>query len=69
MVTYMQEVDAWLNELLAVQGNESEASWFARVKPAIRARLLESYRNGQKACPKCKGPKGSYPRSKGRQES
>jgi hypothetical protein len=63
-MTYMQEVDAWLNELLSVQGEESEAKWFARVKPAIRARLLESYRNGQKACPTCKPAKGSFLRRK-----
>jgi len=52
-MTYMQEVDAWLNQLLSMQEDETDEAWFARVKPEIRKRLLESYRNGQKACPNC----------------
>ncbi|PYS25911.1 MAG: hypothetical protein DMF72_00200 [Acidobacteria bacterium] len=68
MVTYMQAIDAWLNELLAVQGVENEAQWFARVKPEIRAKLLESYRNGQKACPKCSPPKPRYAGKKARHQ-
>ena len=60
-MNYMQEIDTWLTQLLAAQGpletrgkaGESEEQWLARVKPEIKARILESYRNGQKACPVC----------------
>jgi len=62
----MQEVDAWLNELLAVHDAETDEQWFARVKPQIRARLLESYRNGQKACPVCHPRNTDKPASKRR---
>jgi len=51
-MSYMQEVDAWLTQVLTtLESGESEAHWLERVKPQIKAKLLESYRNGQKAGP------------------
>ena len=50
---YFEEIDAWLTTLL--EGPEEEESgdeWFARAKSAIKDKILESYRNGQKAGPK-----------------
>jgi hypothetical protein len=43
--SYMQEVDEWLTDLL--EGAPQEV--LARVKPEIKQKLLESYRNGQAA--------------------
>ncbi len=50
-MTYLQQVDAWLIELLESlePGVEIDAA-----KEAIRGKILESFRNGQRACPKCK---------------
>lgn len=47
-MSYFQEVDAWLNELLKPlpvfpEGEEE------RFRAEIKKKLLESYRNGQKA--------------------
>ena len=62
-MSYMQEADAWLDEVLEpADPGESEERWKARVKDAIKARLLESYRNGQRDCPKCspRPPRGKH---------
>lgn len=47
---YFEEIDAWLAELLggALIGEDDE-QWFNRVSEEIKDKLLESYRNGQKA--------------------
>ena len=52
-MSYMQEADAWLEQVLepSVPG-ETEQVWKARTKESIKRKLLESYRNGQKAGPK-----------------
>jgi hypothetical protein len=53
-MSYMQEIDTWLTQvLMTVEQGESEEQWLARVKPQLKAKLLESYRNGQRDCPKC----------------
>jgi hypothetical protein len=44
---YMQEVDGWLEGLL--QDFVIEETTFDNLKRAIREKILESYRNGQKA--------------------
>ena len=49
--SYMQEADAWLTDVLAFQGAESDEHWLTRVKTEIKQKLLESYRNGQAAGP------------------
>jgi hypothetical protein len=49
-MSYMQEIEAWLDGLLVSFLESKDAAGFKR---AIKLRLLESYRNGQQACPKC----------------
>jgi hypothetical protein len=53
-MSYFEEIDAWLRTALfpadaAEEGDED--LWFARVSKEIKAKILESYRNGQKAGP------------------
>ncbi len=49
-LSYMQEADVWLTEQL----NSLEPSGqIDAVKQALKDRLLESFRNGQRMCPKC----------------
>ena len=54
----MQETDAWLEELILTiptikdddeNGEEIFDGWLANVKKQIKDRILESYKNGQKA--------------------
>lgn len=53
-MNYMQEVDAWLTEILTDPSFEQPSpETIEDAKRQIKAKLLESYRNGQKACPKC----------------
>lgn len=48
----MEELDAWLTAiLLAGEDGEIEEQWLARVKKQLKDKILESYRNGQKAGP------------------
>ena len=51
-MNYMQEVDRWLCKLVPAL-EDAEA-----VRREIKDKILESYRNGQKACPKCRGKSG-----------
>jgi hypothetical protein len=46
-MTYMQEVDNWLNEIL----KHLPIDCLDEAKQAIKDRIYESYRNGQKAYP------------------
>jgi hypothetical protein len=46
-MTYFQELDAWLGQTLPPRDDESEVDWFERVTKAVKAKVLESYRNGQ----------------------
>jgi len=50
-MNYMQEVDAWLTEILRtpLEFDETKEHWMMRVKEPIKAKILESYRNGQKS--------------------
>ena len=60
-MNYMQEADAWLTEILTDPSFEQPSpETLENAKRQIKQKLLESYRNGQKACPKCN------PRSKAR---
>ena len=54
---YMQDVDRWLEELLQ---DFVEGKTFDDLKRAIREKILESYRNGEKAgqSPASQKPKG-----------
>ena len=51
IMSYMQETDDWLTAILAAgpEDNEPEEEWFKRIKKQIKDRILESYKNGQKA--------------------
>ena len=58
-MSYMQEADAWLEQVLEpTDPTESEERWKARTKEVIKAKLLESYRNGQRDCPRCNPRRG-----------
>jgi hypothetical protein len=47
---YFAQIDAWLDAvLLNGEEGESHEAWFERVKSAVKEKLLDSYRNGQKA--------------------
>ena len=50
-MSYLNQTDVWLEELLKSlePGVEIDA-----VKDALLVKIVESYRNGQRACPKCK---------------
>ena len=50
-MSYFTEIEAWLTDILIFDDevDASEEEWFVRVKSQIKAKLLESYRNGQKA--------------------
>ena len=49
-MSYFQELDAWLTAVLLVTDDDrTEEEWFARVKKQLKDKMLESYRNGQKA--------------------
>jgi len=51
-MSYFEEIDAWLSALfVGGEEDEDEEQWFSRVKREIKAKILESYRNGQKAGP------------------
>ncbi len=43
------QVDAWRPATLPPKETETEEEWFERIKKQIKAKILESYRNGQKA--------------------
>jgi hypothetical protein len=46
---YFEELDAWLSAVLLAEEEEGEEEWFTRVKKQLKEKILESYRNGQKA--------------------
>ena len=73
-MTFFEEIDAWLSEVLMdVRPGESEQDWLNRVKPLIKDKILDSYRNGQKAGPtprpafRARESQGGYSRKPSRQ--
>ena len=65
-MNYMQQIDALLEELLLgeeAQPGETPKEHIARVKKAIKDKVLESYRNGQRDCPKCNPKHAAKPRA------
>lgn len=50
-MSYFEEIEDWLSELFLSGEEDDEEAYFARVKREIKAKILESYRNGQKAGP------------------
>lgn len=54
----MEELDAWLTSILiAREDGEDDEQWLARVKKQLKDKILQSYRNGQKAGPNPKPAK------------
>ena len=54
-MSYHTEIEDWLDELLTRRPDEIDDQGFARVLAGVKAKLLESYRNGQKAGPRPSG--------------
>ena len=48
-MTYMRQADEWLDGKL----QKLDTAERAELKTEIKAKLLESFRNGQKFCPTC----------------
>jgi len=46
---YMQEIDRWFDELVQHGDQESDAEYLKRVRTGVKAKLIESYRNGKRA--------------------
>lgn len=62
-MNYMQETDAWVTAvLIGAEDGESEEQWLARVKKQVKDKVLESYRNGQRDCPRCNPKPHPQPR-------
>jgi hypothetical protein len=59
-MTYFQDLDAWLTAVLLADEDKDEEAWFTRVKKELKDKILESYRNGQKAG---LAPKAPYKKS------
>lgn len=52
-MSYFSEIDAWLDGvLLGGEEGETAEKWIERVKKDVKDKILESYRNGQKAGPR-----------------
>lgn len=49
-MSYFSELDAWLNELFEQLATDEDV---ASGKELIKQKVLDSFRNGQRACPKC----------------
>jgi hypothetical protein len=58
-ISYMQQADAWLDQLLHSLEPSVDIS---DAKRAIKDKLLESYRNGQQAGPSIARPRVGAPR-------
>jgi len=64
-MAYMQELDAWLDGLFTELADQNIS--FAETKKAIREKVLESYRNGQKAEEESPAPKPAKGRGEKKQ--
>jgi hypothetical protein len=45
---YMETVDKWFDELMQRGDQEDDAAFFKRVRNGVKAKLIESYRNGKR---------------------
>lgn len=45
---YMSEVDAWFDELVTRGQGETDDAFWKRVRNGVKARLIDSYKNGQR---------------------
>lgn len=48
-VKYMQEVEAWFHTLIVRGDQENDVDYWARILKAVKTRLVESYRSGQRS--------------------
>jgi hypothetical protein len=46
---YMQQVDEWFDKLITRADGESDATYWKRLRTAVKSKLIESYRNGKAA--------------------
>lgn len=51
-VRYMQEVDKWFDGLMLRANNETDEAYWKRTRNGVKAKLLESYKNGKAAAQK-----------------
>jgi hypothetical protein len=45
---YMADVDAWFDELFKRRNNEPDVDFWKRTRNGVKARLIESFRNGKR---------------------
>jgi hypothetical protein len=45
---YMADVDAWFDELFNRRGDEPDADFWKRTRNGVKAKLIESFRNGKR---------------------
>ena len=45
---YMADVDAWFDELFKRRDNETDVDFWKRTRNGVKARLIESFRNGKR---------------------
>jgi len=45
----MQEIDRWFDELMQQGDQERDEDYLTRVRKGVKAKLIESYRNGKRA--------------------
>ena len=47
-VKYMAAIDEWFDELVTIQDGEQNEEYWTRIRKAVKTKLVESYRAGQK---------------------
>jgi hypothetical protein len=60
-MSYFSELDAWLDAQIERVQVKSD---LYLLKDEIKNKVLESFRNGQRACPKCNPRRQQVPREK-----
>ena len=46
---FMQQVEQWFGELIKLRDGEDDGEYHKRVLTGVKAKVLESYRNGKAA--------------------
>jgi hypothetical protein len=46
---FMQQIEMWFADLIKLKDNESDGEYHKRVLNGVKAKILDSYRNGKKA--------------------
>ncbi len=47
-VKYMASIDLWFDDLIAMHNDEQNEEYWTRIRKAVKSKLVESYRAGQK---------------------